>query len=623
MEQSIGAYRDRMLAKNAQEVQARELAPDTPARSRALLYPATQPAASSGAGIPASGATTPSGSMPPVATTQPMAAPIESLLIGPSKNTAPPSPLEVLAQIPDPVDAARVLDERLENLRREEEHRKDPRVVRNYQKVISEAKRYLDLIRRPKVVRMSLSEAVQRTLQNNYVIRAEAYNPAISTTQIVEAEAAFDAEFFLDGQTSRRDTPNPPFEFPPFYREQTTYSGGFRKLLPSGMQLTTELRQQYNWTDFDQKTLDFNPSYGTAWINTLRQPLLRGFGLNVNRAQIVLRSIERDIAGEVFVQRVRDTLFQVETAYWTLVRTRREVAILAETLAQNGITYQNLLQRGEHDATIVEISNAEASFRLRETEYLEAIRAAKQAEDEFKNLLDDPAFKLSEEIEIIPTEVPLIAPLAIDLFGEVRTAVEQRQEILAARKRIEAARVNTSVAKNQTLPQLDLTFSYQVDGLRRSADASFDEASSGRFSSITVGVQFSVPIGNRARLAAHDRARMQEAQSVVELQRICDEVALQVNTAVRTLLVRWSQVPPQLLSVVAAVRNLRALQARTQRIDPPYLQTELNGVQQVASARTALLRVIIDYNTQIAELERSKGTLLQYNNVQVSNPARR
>ena len=84
-------------------------------------------------------------------------------------------------------------------------------------------------------------------------------------------------------------------------------------------------------------------------------------------------------------------------------------------------------------------------------------------------------------------------------------------------------------------------------------------------------------------------------------------------------MVRYTQIPPQLGAVLAADGNLRALQARAETVNPNYLETELSAVEQVANTRRTLLQVITDYNTAIVQLEKAKGTLLEYNNVVVTD----
>lgn len=545
----------------------------------------------------------------------------ESLLAQPS--TAPgsqPAPNEILDEIPDPSLAEAVFAERL---RRLEGTATEPRVITSYRNVIDAARNYLQLLYRPKQVRLSLAECVERALQSSYAIRVESFNPAISQTFLVEAEAAFDAVFFLDAPFSWRDLPT-GIEGTTNQSSTRGVSGGIRKLLPSGMTVETSLGMTRTYFKEDVNTNNpLNPRYDSVFSVEFRQPLLRGFGLDYNRAQINIRRVDQQIAKERFDQRVRETVLNVERAYWRLGQVRRDVMIQAETVAQNAITHESIKQRIGHDATFVELNNSLSRWKQREVSFQEAVRRVRDAEDVLKNLLNDADLKLSHDIEIIPTETLLVAPLAIDQFAEVRVAVDERNEIREARLRIEQARIQSSVSKNETLPQLDLAFTYQVDGLARTPEDSFDNLSTSRYQSYAVGLQFSYPIGNRAAEARLRRAHLQEEQSRVALQQVADGVIQEVNNAVRGLQVGWSQIPIQFDSVRAADRNLRALQARSQRIDPSFLETELNSVDALNNTRSILNSLLTEYNIGIVELESAKGTLLRYNNINVLDAPRR
>lgn len=537
----------------------------------------------------------------------------EALLTDP--NVPAPEPAMVLVQIADPSDAskafsirrARVVANTLPT---------DQRVVRNFDRVVAYALDLLKRVERPKQLRLSLAEAVQRALANNYAIRVQSYQPAISQTQLVEAEAAFDAEFFLTASYNRGDSPVPN-QLQAGESDIRTIEGGLRKLLPTGMTVQTSLNMQRQFINFQFQTL--NPAYSSSWRTTFNQPLLRGFGLDFNRALINIRRAERKIAFEQFEQQVRDSLRDVEVAYWQLAQARRRSTILAEQVGQTYTTFQNMEERLAHDATPIEYENSKARWKSREVEFSEAVLNVRNAEDQLKNLINDPGLLLSETIEIIPIDTPYVAPLAIDQFAEVRTAIDERSEIRQGKLAIEQTRIQTAQAKNQTLPQLDLSFTYEVGGLGSSGDNSFDNLTTNRFISYNVALNFSMPIGNRARLAAWNRARLQESQAVVSLKQVMDAIVQEVNTAVRTLVVRYSQLPTQLEAVLAAEMNLIALQARAGKIDPNYLETELSAVEQLANTRTILLQVVTDYNTSIIQLERAKGTLLEYNNVVVSD----
>ena len=533
-------------------------------------------------------------------------------------TTSQPAPDEVLAEIPDPVDAGQSFERRLERLRHDQAAQQDQRVIRNYERVVKQATEYLTMVARPERVQLGLSECVQRAIENNYTIRSEAHNPAISQTQVVEAEAAFDAAFYLDTSWANLDQPTGS-AFTPGTSDTRAISGGFRKLLPSGMQTSVGLSQQRSKNSFPQEYQELNPSYNSSFAAELKQPLLRGFGLDVNRSQINIRKVQHQISYETFIQKVRDTLLDVETAYWRLAQARRTVAVRAESVAQNYVTWQNMIERLDHDATQVEVANAESRFQSQYVFYLEDVKLVRDAEDRLKNLLNDPSLKLSDEIEIVPTEIPFAAPTVLDQFAEVRTALDRRSEIKQAQKAIDIGRINTAVAKNAILPQLDVSFRYEVKGLGNTADNSFDNLTTNRYISYTLGASFTYNFGERAARAQHRRARLQESQAVVTLNQVTDGVVQEVNETIRTLMVRYDQIPPSLTSVNAAERNLRSLQARTQRIDPNYLQTELGAVEQLGTSRSTLLQVITDYNVGIVQLEKAKGTLLEYNNVVVTD----
>jgi outer membrane protein TolC len=591
LEGPITAYRDRMLIQNEDATTPPGAAKPDPRRA-----PTVRPA-----------------------TTQPGLAERESLLTEPAA-TSQPAPEEVLLELPDPTEAIPAFTRRMEKLREDQEHRQDQRVVRNYERVVQQATEYLKMAQRGQPLRLSLSEAVQRAIENNYTIRIEAHNPAISQTQIVEAEAAFDVEFYLDTNWQNLDAAVPPHSLPGV-SDTRSIQGGFRKLLPTGAQASVGLATARNWSGVPQQgpVKSWNPVWPSNYVIGLSQPLLRGFGLDVNRAQIDLRRIDYKVSRETFIERVRDTMLDVETAYWQLAQARRRVSIFAESTSQNYITYQNMVERLDHDATQVEVENSKSRWQTTYVQFLETIKLVRDAEDRLKDLLNDPDLKLSVELDIIPTETPLTAPTVLDHFAEVRTALDRRTEIHSAKHRIDQARVSTNLAKNAILPQLNLTFQYEVQGTGNTADNSFDNLGMNRFISYTLGASFSYNFGERRARAAHHRARLQESQAVVALNQITDGVVEEVNNRIRQLMVRYTQLPPALESVQSAERNLRALQARTQRIDPSYLQTELGAVEQLANTRSTLLSVLTDYNLGIVQLEKAKGTLLDYNNVTVSD----
>src|SRR5690606_25426947 len=121
----------------------------------------------------------------------------------------------------------------------------------------------------------------------------------------------------------------------------------------------------------------------------LRQPLLRNFGIDFNRAQINIRKNERRINEELFRQRVIEILNNTESAYWQLVGARRDVVISAELLAQARFTYDQMVARAPFDVYQSLIFRSEANVKQQEFAYIDVKNRVRNAEDQLLNLLND------------------------------------------------------------------------------------------------------------------------------------------------------------------------------------------------------------------------------------------
>ncbi|MCP4591653.1 MAG: TolC family protein [bacterium] len=483
----------------------------------------------------------------------------------------------------------------------------------------------IDPVHREARMRLCLSETLHRALANNFAIRVESYNPAIDTTRVVEAEAAFDATFFLDISNAKQNVPTTSV-LQGTNAQAFDIKGGIRQLLPTGMQMSTSFSTNRTWQQVDERFQSINPAYFSQFVVEFRQPLLRGFGLGFNRSQINISKNNRRISDEAFRRKVRDTLLDVETAYWRLAQSRRLVPISARLIAGYQRIYEDLWQRREFDVLPIQINETKARLEAARSDHVRVLNEVRNAEDILIALMNDPLVDLADDMELIPTDVddarnPLTLPreqVILDRVAEVQAALDHREEIREARWRIGNARLLVGVAKNDALPRFDLVFQYAVDGLGKSADRSFDEVTKNDFHEYFVGVELELPVGNRARRAAERRARLQHAQSIAALEQLFEQVILDVNMAVRQVNTLFDVIRPNLVSLEASEDRLESIIIRAERKDFTQLSMELDAHRGLAAARQALLESLASYNVAIIEVEKAKGTLLEYNSVSLA-----
>jgi len=541
---------------------------------------------------------------------------IPSSPVGPNEIQSAEAIETMKLQVPDPLYEpeahAKLLERELARLPQD-----DPEIPRKKAEAEQRLKKVLertDCIQRANSVRLTLKDAIRRALENSYTIKVQGYNPAIESTRIVEAEAQFDAVFFANITKDKQDRPTPS-QLAASFTDIVILESGIRKLLSSGMQVQASYGLTRTKTNLAFATL--NPSYFNQFAVEFRQPFLRGFGLDFNRAQIEISQLDRTISLERLRREIRETLFNVEQAYWRLIEARRNVNVIARLLAELETILDSLQRRAAEgfDVYEVQLKLPESRIEQRKAELIRLCNDVRNAEDALKALMNDPDLNLSQDLEIIPAEKPSIEPLIVDQLGEVTAALSHREEMREAMLAIKQAEIAVGVAKNQALPRLDVAFRYVVNGLGGNADSAFSQLSDHDFVDYLISVEFEWPIGNRGPEAALRRARLQQAQAIAAHRAQIESTILEVRQSIRDLKTSYDQIGPNLRAALASEDQLRATRARQEKRDPPNLQVELDANESLAASRQQLLRSVSDYNIALIDLERKKGTLLRYNNI--------
>ncbi len=471
----------------------------------------------------------------------------------------------------------------------------------------------INTIRRPKQIHLTLEEALHRTLEHSYAIETQSYNPAIETTRVVEAEAVFDALFYTNITKNNIDRPTGS-QLAATDIDQFTSRYGIRKLLPTGAQVGASFglnRTKIGAFAFQE----VNPEYTADLQIEARQPLLRGFGIDYNRSQILLYQNSLEISRWAFQRHVRDTLSLVEELYWRLAQARRDVIITAKLLADFEAIYTYLEARKEFDVIPVQLNMVKANLERSRADFIGRRAGVTDAEDRLIAAMNDPDIPLGANMEIIPDDFPQLERIIVDPLAEVQTALDNRAELKEQELAIASAKIAVGQAKNLELPRFDLTFRTTFDGLSGTADRAFDELSRRKFIEYYIGVDFEIPIGNRGPCAAHRRAQLQRAQAQAALKVLFEEVIRDVHLAIRELDTSYDVIGPSFESAEARHREVEATVARAERKDLATLNTELAARQGLASDRRAMLNAMVSYNIAIIHLEQAKGTLLHYNNV--------
>ena len=476
------------------------------------------------------------------------------------------------------------------------------------------------------VASLSLQGALHSAVRHNLGIEQVRIEQGIAAAEIVRAEAVFDAVVGAGVNFARIDQdsvevvglPGPSL---PASSAQDLRQWGFTtdvtKRLSSGavVQVGMDLEQQEVLNQ--PGLIDPNPAWTSAITTGLSQPLLRGFGSDVNTSNIQLAR-NNDRRSVVRLQNnLLDLLVNVEAAYWNLVMARQQL-VIADWLVIEGERIRDILDsRRGFDTTLAQFADAVATVESRKTRVIDARRSVSQAADQLKMLINDPALPVGGEVDLVPADFMVDEPMQYDLRDSVTTALGHSPLMDLAVLSIDDASIQEIVARNGRLPQLDLAAEISWMGLAGSAGSSLGNIN-GEYVDYVMGLQFSQAVGNRAAESVYRQARLQRSAAVIGYRQSVQQVIFDVKSSIRDIKAGYALISQARNFRLAQAENLRALDALRRTLaalTPEFLNLLFQRQERLAEAQLQELKAMVDYNLAVADLERATGKGLEANNI--------
>jgi outer membrane protein TolC len=473
-------------------------------------------------------------------------------------------------------------------------------------------------------IEMSRQQCIANALENNLDIKISTIDPLSAAAGVTEARGAFDPQLsgrLINGETFSaggiRSFEGVTFNLGPTKEPSLLGVAGLTGLAPTG----TSYELAYRTYRSDTQPGISPTRYRSSTELTLTQSLLRGLGLDVNRTQIRIAAINKEISESALERVVMETVASVQNAYWDLVFTREDLEVKTKSL----VVAEDLLDRNRRRLEIgaaarFEVDQAEAGVAVREADIIAAEASVRFAEDQLKfvmNLRDDVEYW---DMEIVPTDNAEVVAREVNLDQEIERAFEMRPEIMQARKNIESADVNLVYARNQVLPQVDFTASYGFNSQEQSRSREIEYLLRADHYSYSYGLIGSVPIGNRSAQARRTNAGHTAKKAKLTLEALKKRTAIEVREAVRAVTTNL-----KLVEANGATRELREKTLEDEQtryevgVSTSYQVLEIE--EDVAEARSAELSAVVNYRKSLVNLDLVDGAILDKNNIEWTTSA--
>jgi outer membrane protein TolC len=367
-----------------------------------------------------------------------------------------------------------------------------------------------------------------------------------------------------------------------------------------------------------------NPQFTTQLTATINQPLLRDFKIDNTRNQLITGSITRQVSDITLRTRITNITATTKNAYWDLLAAIRAIEAAKQSLAlAEKLIEDNRVRVEVGTLAPMDIVSAQAEAATRRQTLTQAEATRRTAELVLKRLIvsetTDPVWRAT----IDPTDVVQVRPITINLESAVTTALDQRTDLLTARKNLESSDVNIRYLRNQLLPALNATATLGTRGLggdqfiRENGvvvgtipggwpDA-FAMMRQFEYPNWTVGATFSYPLGKSSQEAAFARAKLQYQQSQAQIRALELTVATEVTNAA--------------LQVESTLRRMEAARAarelQEQRLVNEQSKFEVGmstnffvvqAQRDLLDAQITELRATLDYQKALVTFERVQQT---------------
>ncbi len=477
--------------------------------------------------------------------------------------------------------------------------------------------------------KLTLQGAIETSLKNNLQVQIATETRDFTRAGVLLEQGAFDWNLTSGFSLSKtqdanrsQTTPGGPFvssESTSFFR---SLSVGSSKAFGWGGNLSLNYNPTYS---FRKGTVNGGPEqpfttnpYDGTFSATYTQSLLKNFGRDTTESRLIVARKSAQAADLGFQKAIIDLVASTESLYWDVVFAQRnlENKQQALSLAQKQLK-ENQIRVQVGTLAPIEVTSSEASVAQREQDIIAAEAQLLNAKDALIRALY-PSSERPAGLEM--ADAPSVKPMDMNETAAEKLALANRIELKSARLDLESKQILENAASNRTLPQLDAFATYNGNAASQipseGLGAVNKDLTKGAYPGYTVGLQFALPIQNRAARGNQAQARANRRQSELSLRDLELGITLEVRQSFRNVDASAKGVAAAEKTRYFREKDLEAEQKKFENgMSTNFLV--LSKQNDLDTAKSNELQSQITYAKAITALEKALGHLLEARKLEV------
>jgi outer membrane protein TolC len=335
------------------------------------------------------------------------------------------------------------------------------------------------------------------------------------------------------------------------------------------------------------------------------------------RVRIQLAKKTSDIAFQQVRRGLSTTISQVEVAYWNLYSALEVKKLREESLKVAKDIYEDNKERFRLGKMAkLELLESESEIAEREAYLEDAIKRLYDAKNELNTYFSESL--ICSGFFFIPIDEPQVAPVVQSCEEIVADSLLNHPEYLIRKEQAELEGLKLAYAKNQRLPQLDLTLSYGFNGLGLTATEAWEQVQDKSKADWLAGVQLNIPLmGDRKAYRQMSAAKRRKQQALMNLKSVEVQIMNLTITTYNKLKSNFNVY--QKASQVVDFRE-ELLEAELAKLEEGKSSTRqvFEIESDLSDSKIAKLAKMVEYQKTQIELLLFQGTFLEARNIDIS-----
>ena len=510
---------------------------------------------------------------------------------------------------------------------------------------------WADRMRRERPVReMSVKDAIRLALTNNLEIAIEDYNEDLNRQNIFRSKGFYDPRLRVEvGWTATENPARSILDAGQGIPVNTTgliyFDTSLVQNLPNGSSLTLNFNN--NRFSTNSAFSFMNPSFGSNFAVSLRQPLWRGFRKTQTRRELKLYNLETEISESQFQQKVAEIVQQVQNQYWELVFAIQSYEAIRKSMELAIIQHENNRKRVQIGVMAsIEITASRAEVATREQEMIQSEVQIITAQNGLKrHLAPDPTAAIWN-LTLIPTQLPQVQDLAITLDEAIARAMERRPELEQNRLLREQVEVDREYYRRDGRPTVDLVASLTNTGRAGEifgsefVDTDGDGVPDTRLQNVpqpsnpffggfgnswgqvfgfdyinyTLGVSVEIPLRNRANEAERASLLIRDRQLASQRKNQQQVIIVEVRNAYESIATQRKRLEAARVARQLSEAQLEGENKRFQAGLSTNFEV-LRYQRDLSQSQVQELKARVDYQQAVTDLEKAMYTIVDSNDI--------